>query len=61
MKCELKRSVNFKLQNTVWQTAAKKLIDFPLVNICHIGAVGFYQNLVQFNTIAFITSLYEIN
>jgi len=36
-------------------------MDLPLVDICCISAVGFYQNLVQPNTIAFITSLYEIN
>jgi len=36
-------------------------MDLPLVDICCISAVGFYQNLVQPNTIAFITSLYKIN
>ena len=41
--------------------AVKKLIDLPPINICYINAVGFYQNLVQPNTIAFITSLYKIN
>jgi len=37
------------------------LLNLPLVDICCISAVGFYQNLVQPDTIAFITSLYEIN
>jgi len=41
--------------------AVRKPIDLPPVNICYISAVGFYQNLVQPNTIAFITSLYKIN
>ena len=41
--------------------SVKKLIDFLLVNICYIGAVGFYWNLVWLDTIAFITSLYKIN
>jgi len=36
-------------------------MDLLLVNICCISAVGFYQNLVQPNTVAFITSLYKIN
>jgi hypothetical protein len=41
--------------------SVKKPMDLPLVNICCISAVGFYYNLVQPNTIAFTTSLYEIN
>jgi len=41
--------------------AVKKPTDLPPVNVYYIGAVGFYQNLVQPNTIAFITSLYKIN
>jgi len=39
----------------------KKPTDLPLVNVCYINAVRFYQNLTQPNTIAFITSLYKIN
>ena len=61
MECELKRTINFKPQNTVWQTAVKKLIDLPPVDICYIGTVGFYWNLIQPNIIAFITSLYKID
>ena len=61
MECKLKRTVNLRPQNTVWQTAVKKLTDLPLVDICYIGAVGFYQNLVQPDTIAFTTSLYKID
>ena len=38
----------------------KKPIDLLLVDICCIGAIGFYYNLVQPDTIAFITSLYKI-
>src|SRR6266700_7924028 len=41
--------------------AVKKLIDLPPIDIYYISAVGFYRNLVQPNTIAFITSLYEID
>jgi hypothetical protein len=41
--------------------AIRKPTDLPPVDICYIGAVGFYRNLVQPNTIAFITSLYKIN
>jgi hypothetical protein len=36
-------------------------MDLPSVNICYIGAVGFYWNLIQPDTITFTTSLYEIN
>ena len=36
-------------------------MDLLFINICYIGAIGFYWNLVQPNTIAFITSLYKIN
>ena len=39
----------------------KNPIDLPPVNICCIGAVGFYQNLIQPDTVAFTTSLYKIN
>ena len=45
----------------VWRTVVRKPIDLLPVNICCIGAIGFYQNLVQPNTITFITSLYKIN
>src|SRR6266581_7130161 len=41
--------------------AVKKLTDLPPSDIYYIGAVGFYQNLVQPDTIAFTTSLYKIN
>jgi hypothetical protein len=41
--------------------SVKKPIDLLLVNICYIGTVEFYYNLVQPNTIAFITSLYKID
>jgi hypothetical protein len=39
----------------------KKPTDLLLVNICCIGTIGFYHNLVQPDTIAFTTSLYKIN
>jgi len=39
----------------------KKPTNLPLVNICCISTIGFYQNLKQPNTITFITSLYKIN
>ena len=61
MEYKLKRTVNFRPQNTAQKTAVKKLTDLPPVNICYIGAVGFYWNLVQPDTIAFTTSLYEID
>jgi len=41
--------------------SVKKLINLLPVNICCIGAIGFYQNLKQPDTVAFITSLYEID
>ena len=41
--------------------SVKKPADLPLVNIYCISAVGFYRNLVRLNTVAFTTSLYEIN
>jgi len=44
-----------------WWTAVKKSTDLPPVDVCYISAVGFYRNLVQPNTIAFITSLYKID
>ena len=58
---KLKRTVNSRPQNTARRTAVRKPIDLLLVNICCIGAIGFYWNLVQPNTIAFMTSLYKIN
>ena len=61
MERKLKRIVNPRPQNIAQKTAVKKLTNFPPINICCIGAVGFYQNLAQPNTIAFITSLYKIN
>ena len=39
----------------------KKLTDLPPIDIYYINAIGFYWNLVQPNTIAFITSLHKIN
>ena len=45
----------------VYKTSVKKPINLLLVNICYIGAIGFYQNLKRLNTVAFITSLYKIN
>jgi hypothetical protein len=39
----------------------KKPTDFLLIDVCCIGAIGFYYNLVQPDTITFITSLYEID
>ncbi len=41
--------------------AVKKLTDLLPIDICYINTVGFYQNLVQLDTIAFITSLYKID
>ena len=41
--------------------AIKKLTNLPPINIYYIGAIGFYRNLAQPNTVAFITSLYKIN
>ena len=61
MEYKLKKTVNLRPQNTVWQMAIKKLMDLLLVDICYINAVGFYWNLVQLDTIAFTTSLYKIN
>jgi hypothetical protein len=39
----------------------KKPMDLLLVNVCCIGAVGFYYNLIQPDIIAFTTSLYKID
>src|SRR6266702_3449561 len=61
MECKLKRIVNPRPQNTAQKTAIKKLTDLLPIDICYINAIGFYQNLVQPDTIAFITSLYKIN
>ena len=58
---ELKRTMNPRPQNIAWQTAVKKLTNLPPINIYYIGAVGFYWNLAQPDTVAFITSLYKIN
>jgi len=41
--------------------AIRKLADLLPVNIYCISAIGFYRNLVQPNTVAFIMSLYKIN
>ena len=61
MEYKLKRTVNLRPQNTVWQTAVKKLTDLLPVDIYYIGTIGFYWNLVQPDTITFITSLYKID
>jgi len=61
MECELKGLINPRLQNTARRTAVKKPTDLPLVDVCCIGAVGFYRNLIQPNAITFTTSLYEID
>jgi hypothetical protein len=61
MEYELKRVVNPRPQNIARKTTIKKLMDLLPIDICYIGAVGFYQNLVQPDTVAFITSLYEID
>ena len=61
MEYKLKRIVNPRPQITAQKTAVKKLTDLPPINICCIGAVGFYRNLVQPDTVAFTTSLYKIN
>jgi len=42
-------------------TSVKKPINLLLVDICCIGAIGFYQNLKRPNIVAFTTSLYKIN
>jgi hypothetical protein len=39
----------------------KRRTDLPLVDIYCIGAVGFLRNLRQLDTVAFTTSLYEID
>jgi len=61
MERELKRFINPRPQNTAQRTTVKKSTDLPPVNIYYISAIGFYQNLVQPNTITFITNLYKIN
>jgi hypothetical protein len=61
MEQELKKTINPIPQNIAQLKSIKKPIDLPLVNIYYISAVGFYQNLVQPNTITFTTSLYKIN
>ncbi len=42
IKCELKRIVNPRLQNTAQKMAVKKLTDLPPINIYYISAIGFY-------------------
>jgi hypothetical protein len=61
MECKLKRVINPRPQNIAQKTTVKKLIDLPPIDICCISAIGFYQNLVQPNTVTFTTSLYKIN
>ena len=61
MECKLKKIINAKPQITAQRTAVKKLTNLPPINICYIGAIGFYQNLVQPNTVTFTTSLYKLN
>ena len=58
---ELKRTINPRPQNTARRTAVKKLTNLLPVDICCIGAIGFYWNLAQSDTVIFITSLYEID
>ena len=61
MECELKKIIICKPQNTVQQMAVKKFTDLPPVNIRCINTIGIYWNLVQFNAVAFTTSLYKID
>jgi len=61
MEHKLRKTIHPIPQDTARWASVKKPIDLPPVDICYISAVGFYQNLVQPNTVAFITSLYEIN
>jgi hypothetical protein len=61
MERELKRTVNPRPQSTARRTAVKRLTNLLPVDICCIGAVGFYRNLVQPNTVIFTTSLYKID
>jgi hypothetical protein len=61
MEHELKKTTNPIPQNTARRTPVKKPTDLPPVDICCIGAIGFYRNLVQPDTVAFTTSLYEID
>ncbi len=61
MERELRKTINPIPQNTAQRTSVKKTTDLPPVDICCIGAVGFYRNLVQPDTVAFTTSLYEID
>ena len=61
MECKLKRIENPKPQNTAQKPAIKKPMDLPHIDIYYINTIGFHQNLVQPNTIAFTTSLYKLN
>ena len=61
MERELKGFIHPRPQNTAQRMAVKKFTDLPPVDVCYIGAVGFYQNLIQPNAIAFTTNLYKIN
>ena len=58
---ELKKIVSAKPQNIAQRTTVKKPTDLLPVNICYIGTIGFYWNLIQPNTVAFTTSLYKID
>jgi hypothetical protein len=60
MERELRKTINPIPQTTARRTP-KKPTDLPPVDVCCIGAVGFYRNLVQPDTVAFTTSLYEID
>ena len=42
MENELKRIVNPRPQIIAQKLAVKKLTDLPPIDICYIGAVGFY-------------------
>ena len=39
----------------------KQALSSMLVDICSIGAVGFYQTLIKKDSMPFVTSLYKIN
>src|SRR6266699_5575169 len=58
---KLKKIISAKPQNIAQRTAVKKPTNLPPINIYYIGAVGFYRNLVQPDTVAFMTSLYKID
>src|SRR5436305_11740759 len=61
MERALRKADGPAIQLAAQKQPVKPLQDLSYVDIYYIGAIGFYQNIVQPRTTVFTTSLYEID